>query len=220
MLNINIIIKIIYIFLILCLAFIIFKKIIKYFFNQLSSEHKIKKTHNPLPEWIFSNKCTKSIGCKYHSDNRKIIRNTCYQPNGFTSINLNNTFKNINIQLDNKAAQCLCFLANHDILHKIMKKNSWNVNKLQELYEKDYINEKNKTCYGLNSNQGSESISIRLRSLENNNDLLSYDEIMTTIIHELVHNDINNHGEIFKFKQEELRNMFNSTTMWKVNWTD
>lgn len=182
------------------------------------------KIYQPLPEWIFSNKCTKSIGCKYHNNNKKLVRNIFYQPNGFTSINFKNSNKNKHTMLnsekeiDNKASQCLCFLANHEIIKKIMENNSWNVNCIQELDDNEYV-EKNKICYGLNKNKGTKSIDIRLRSLDGKQ-MLSYDEIMTTMIHELVHNDISDHNFDFKQKQTNLREFYNSSTMWKVNWTD
>ncbi len=94
--------------------------------------------------------------------------------------------------------QCLCYLANHRVLNKIMKKYKWNVEVLKELepeynlknnFRENNYNLISKICYGVNINHGTDSIQILLRKLSNNEFLL-YDEIMSTMIHELTHNNI------------------------------
>lgn len=162
---------------------------------------------------IFSNNCTQTIGCRIH---RKwdigFVRRIGYQPTGFSDINTKNSNKS-NTNMDTKAKQYLCFIANHEILNHIMKKKSYSVKKLEEFNENEYKTDYFTKCYGLNSGMGTDKIAIRLRY---NNAFISYDTIIDTMIHELTHMDVTDHNQLFYKKQDELRKIYNSFE--KINW--
>ena len=171
-----------------------------------------KIVYQKLPNNVFNKKCQCKIGCKYHRgwDNFIHLKEFGKENIGFNSIEKN---------------QILCYIANNRALNKIMEINNWSVPILKEMKqhtEKTLITEKQRNnleiCYGYNKNYGTDCIAIRLKT--EYNEPLSYDHIISTIIHELTHNNISNHNKIFKNKEEELRNYFNRNNMYKINWID
>ena len=165
---------------------------------------------------IYSDKCTCTIGCRFHRNwDKNFVRNINYQPNSFSNIDTTNSDKlyGSDKYINSRAKQYLCFIANHEIINYIMKQKAFSVNKIEELNEQEYRVD-GKYCYGLNLGMGSKKIAVRLRN--NNNIFLSYNIIIDTIIHELTHMDIPDHGEEFYKRQNELRNIYNSFE--KISW--
>ena len=149
--------------------------------------------YQKLPENVINNRCQYKIGCKYHRlwDNnfRKV------KEFGKDTIGFNNIEKN----------QILCYISNHRVINQLIAENNWSIPLLKELKqneEKELLTQEQRNnlmvCYGYNKNYGSECIALRLKN--ENGDELSYDHIMTTVIHELTHNDVGNHGDKFKEK--------------------
>lgn len=107
---------------------------------------------------------------------------------------------------DRSAREYLCYLVNHPTINEIMKRKKYPAKKLEEFNPNDYKVAFGETCYGLNVGMGTEKICIRLRL---DGQFLPHDTIMTTMIHELTHMDVSDHGPRFIAKQEELRTMYN-----------
>jgi DNA-dependent metalloprotease WSS1 len=72
----------------------------------------------------------------------------------------------------------------------IMKKRKWTVGCVREFFPKD------RNLLGLNINHGSE-IRIRLRSPSSPDSFLVYEDLLGTLLHELVHNDVGPHNSAF-----------------------
>jgi len=166
---------------------------------------------------IYSSQCTNTIGCKYHRKwDRGFVRTFGHSIPGFTEIDSKNsdTLYGSDNDMNTRAKQYLCFIANHEILNRIMKRKSYIVKKLEELNENEIKTSIFTKCYGLNVGMGTEKIGIRLR---NNGKFVSYNTIIDTMIHELAHMDEPNHGDNFYKKQKELRDIYD--TFEKINWS-
>lgn len=198
----------------------IIRVIYEYFFGKTSIIYKIEDKlseiiYQSIPDNVFSSYCQDKIGCKYHRCwiNKSSRLKTLFS----TSIG----FQDMEISKDKRIRQVLCYIANHRVIHNIMKNNNWSVNVLKELVETDIVAKNNnnglQVCYGYNMNFGTDCIAVKIKRLSDEN-LLSYDHIFTTIIHELVHNDISAHNDIFRKKEKELQDYFNQNVMYKVNW--
>ncbi|GMG50414.1 unnamed protein product [Ambrosiozyma monospora] len=95
-----------------------------------------------------------------------------------------------------------------EILHElatsvapILEHYSFSVNLLREFYPE------NQNLLGMNKNFG-DTIYIRLRTANNENWFLPNEEIVETMLHELVHNRFQEHNEDFYSLLDELRNMY------------
>lgn len=167
---------------------------------------------------IYSKSCTGTIGCRFHRAwDKNFIRTVNYQSIGFTNINTNNSLKLFGSNKDHnqKAIQYLCFLANHKTINYIMGQKYYPADVLEELDEKDVIVSSGSICYGVNVGMGTKKIGIRLRL---DGMFLSYDTIMTTMIHELTHMDVSNHGKNFIMLEDELRSIFEKFET--IKWDD
>ena len=94
-----------------------------------------------------------------------------------------------------KANQLLIKLSNH--VHKIMTNRGYKVLHLKEFYPK------NKNLLGLNMNRGY-CIKIRLRHPEDNIRFLEFNDLIGTMLHELVHNKFGPHDNKFYKLLDEL----------------
>lgn len=165
----------------------------------------LKFLYGEMPSQIFSSLCTKSIGCKYH---RKWETYRNYSNfNGFSNIELSNGSQN------NQVNQVLCYLANNENIIKLMNKKCYNVKTIKELNDAKYFE-----CAGINKNMGTKYIGIKIRDICGN--LVCYNLIMTALIHELTHNDVSNHDYKFYDRQNELRKIYNDSTVNKIKWID
>ncbi|EKX48878.1 hypothetical protein GUITHDRAFT_105502 [Guillardia theta CCMP2712] len=79
----------------------------------------------------------------------------------------------------------------------IMVKRNWSVGTLREFLPRD------RKLLGLNENRG-ETISIRLRGSGDNGRFLEYHDVLGTLLHELVHNEVGPHNQRFYVLLQQL----------------
>lgn len=78
------------------------------------------------------------------------------------------------------------------LVRPIMDENKWTVNHLTEMY----TSEKDDGCYGFNLGRG-ETIFVRLREIDDKSIFLEFEEILNTVLHELIHNWYDDHDGDF-----------------------
>ena len=168
---------------------------------------------------IFNDKCTNSIGCRAHRKWDKTFVRKFAQPIGFSNLDFSYTNKKYQYAEAKKVKQYLCYLANHEYLTKTMENFSYSCKCLKELSESDVgkldVKQRTGYCLGLNSGMGTDFISVRLKSMGK---FLPYNTIISTLIHELTHFDVSNHGSEFIERQEEIRQKYNNYEI--IDWTD
>lgn len=100
-----------------------------------------------------------------------------------------------NLSMQDRARAILIELANDDGVIAVMKKHSWRVGILAELYPEGQVGVDPVCILGLNENFG-QRILLRLRT----DDLMGFRDILTirkTLYHELAHNQVGDHNDDF-----------------------
>eukprot|EP01041_Mallomonas_annulata_P007975 gene7975-16324_t len=88
----------------------------------------------------------------------------------------------------------------------LLKRKKWKVHLVKEFFPKD------PSLQGLNVNRG-KSIMLRLRPSYNSNELLPYEDVMGTMIHELTHMQISPHDASFYKLMDELADEISNDIM-------
>ncbi len=161
-------------------------------------------------DFTTSPNCSRSVGCKFHrSWDSTFVRNTFYQGTGFTTVDISCCNKMSKSLISNKnAEQRLCYLANHKAINHVMKTKKYPAKKLIELTPEHEQDTKEKSaCLGLNYNMGTDKIAIRLRQNDGIS-FLPHSTVVETMIHELTHMDVSDHGPDFVAKEKELTKIY------------
>ncbi|AYV75814.1 MAG: hypothetical protein Terrestrivirus3_83 [Terrestrivirus sp.] len=166
-----------------------------------------------MSDIILSDKCVCSVGCDVHAPFTTKFLRYLFPYTGFKKIILDN------VKTDFKNKQYLCSIANHPAINFVMFKENLSVDSLQELSKKsidlckqDHTKTKTKVNYILfglcNVTKKNKVISVRI--CFDDGRYCKYSGIINTIIHEITHINVKNHGDAFNKRQLELTNIYNN----------
>jgi len=154
-------------------------------------------------------KCNLSNRCRFHRkwDNSAL---TCYTSTGFDNIKW--LQKHDRIDKFNEINDLVCQVLNLEALGNLMSKHGMKIHNVS-IHDTFPTVAGGKKCWGYNKGKGDV---IALKVVKYGGVLLTRDELLSLLIHELVHMDIREHDEHFYEKEASYRNFIKSRMYIKI----